>query len=481
MRRVSTLGAVLGLVMAGIVVLSPSPASAAPVRVEWESGGCSGSGSGWQSAAGGSGGFNCQNSVGWTTKSIKTITMDSPGDVKVYGWRWPSGSPNGRYRVDSGTTVNWSAYNTPDALTSALLFTVTLSAGSHSLEVWSDTVHYMVLDYYELPEPMPLTDDIPFPAYDCIRQMTSQEFNGDTLWWASAYFDQHEADTGDPALDLYSWQVFWLPDHDIYGRRTSHPEDAYAAWALPRTYNNRTPAWQVPTELGEGKSYQLIGWIKRVTPDGHGFAGDAPDFTADGGFGPFEPTRIGNHEEVAIPCYLLADPSKPDEGAGNSTGKATPGGDTYWERTDPVVNDPDDCIPGGFGILNPANFVKASVCMMKWAFVPDWGEATEELSDALDGSVLETAGAIENTVTGSWGALASAADANSSSCEGPSFTLPISTLGNPHIAMLSTCSAPASTWAPIVRGIAVFGLVLMVGFAALRGIGRVIGQDGGGV
>jgi hypothetical protein len=141
-----------------------------------------------------------------------------------------------------------------------------------------------------------------------------------------------------------------------------------------------------------------------------------------------------------------------------------------------------NCFNGtGIGI-SPASWVPAlgrvTGCTLRALFVPS-GAGTGAFQDAVDGSVVEAAGGIQTTFSGAWGALSDAADANDGGCEGPSFTLPIEALDSPHVALMSTCSAPASTFAPIVRGFLLFGLALMVLAASLRGIGRVVGSEGG--
>jgi hypothetical protein len=138
-----------------------------------------------------------------------------------------------------------------------------------------------------------------------------------------------------------------------------------------------------------------------------------------------------------------------------------------------------ECVPSGWGVLNPIAMGRVLGCVLKYLFAPHFENSTAPLRDALDGSVLDAAGGIQGTLTGSWGAMADAAGANDGGCQGPAFTLPIDALDNPEVALLSTCTAPASTFAPIVRGFVLFGLGFMVLFAALRGLGRVIGHDGG--
>ena len=446
MRRVTALGAILGLVMVGLVVLPASPASATTtVRTEWELGGCNGTGSGWQSAVGGSGGANCQNSAGWTTKTIKTFALGASATIAVHGWKWPSGSPNGRYKVDGGTTVNWSAYQADTADTAASLFTFDVGPGEHTLEVWSETVHYMVLDYFEYEEVDPQYCDI------------------DVLGEAS--------DVAKDPAQTYRYEITITP-------RGDHP-DARPDFIL------FTASWQENNPQAAVLNYD----VDQVDPPLEDDPPPAYDMMAGqpGPYGAYidvEPTTTRVVIEVEFAeaksyAHNFACVSLEGHVTNWVAGDYLPDPESEAIADDLVYQRLQECVPSGWGVLNPVAFVRGLGCVLIFLFKPNASVITEPVQEAVEGGVLDAAGSIQGTLSDAWGAMADSASEHAGDCQGPVFSIPSSEGPSREVALLSTCSAPASTFAPVVRGFILFGLGFIVLSAFLRGIGRLVGHDGG--
>jgi hypothetical protein len=449
MRRAVTYVAGAVLTLGTALVALPQIAGATPTRVEWESGtgGCNGTGSGWQSAVGGSGGTNCQNSVGWTTKTIKTLSLESGADVTVYGWKWSSGSPNGRYRLDTGTTVNWTAYNTPDAVTNAPLFTVTIPAGSHTLEVWSETVHYMVLDYYEIAGPPPIGEGnltAEYPNYDCARSLERDQdgwivrVNADEVspWEAYGKGDPEGAPYG--SGDTFDWYVEWLDPAET-------PLRTDPAYLGP--YSWRLDESEPPVDVANG--YELYLEVKRTAAAGYGFKRPIPKLP-DSDEDAYVVTQVGDHEVAVGYCPLRVNLDDPQDGASGGT-----------ERDQTLSNPIDwgdggsgetfgDCVPSGFGILSPAALVEGMSCVLRVAFVPtQLDEQWEDLQGVARGTALESVADMGDAVLGAPITFANAAGA-SSPCAGPEIDLTMLAPTMEPIHPLNACSGPEKTMADLL-------------------------------
>ena len=140
-------------------------------------------------------------------------------------------------------------------------------------------------------------------------------------------------------------------------------------------------------------------------------------------------------------------------------------------------NEPRECWPSGWGILNPFEWVYLPVkCALEWAFVP----RPEVLTQTQTGIQLRVTNSFLGDVLDvgeTWSAVAESI--NPAGCEGPLVSLNLMGIvyaGHP----LQACTEPTATlafWSRIIIGITA---VLIALYAVTRHIGRVFGYEGFG-
>lgn len=137
-----------------------------------------------------------------------------------------------------------------------------------------------------------------------------------------------------------------------------------------------------------------------------------------------------------------------------------------------------DCMPSGWGLINPISWVKDPVeCALKYEFTPSQGamtDATTSIRNAFSGSALGSAatgaGDIVSSVTG----LVSAA--NGGGCDGPQLpAVPSVGLSDPSYP-LSACDTPMRTWAAFSRLILGFLVGLGGAMAAIQIVLKAFGM-----
>lgn len=129
-------------------------------------------------------------------------------------------------------------------------------------------------------------------------------------------------------------------------------------------------------------------------------------------------------------------------------------------------DDQGDCLPSGWGLLNPVDWVvKPLKCVLRWAFIPDEGLQTriDRLWDGVEDSGVGTAA--EGVSIFSEGVSSAVSAAGSAGCVGPQLSFTIDGEVR-NYRPLDACSEPAKGYATWVRRIATV-FVVLAGFMVI--------------
>lgn len=145
-----------------------------------------------------------------------------------------------------------------------------------------------------------------------------------------------------------------------------------------------------------------------------------------------------------------------------------------------------DCVPSGWGFLNPIAYVEGTACVLQLLFIPTtFGDNVEEISDAWSASI---GGTVTDAVSVLWtfpADLKAQYDETPAPCEGPEVPLNFDVAGMDVVPAhpLDACEDPAENAATTFRfvgNLVLFvGLAFMVARLALSAIGVKAPNEGG--
>lgn len=120
---------------------------------------------------------------------------------------------------------------------------------------------------------------------------------------------------------------------------------------------------------------------------------------------------------------------------------------------DPInPSDGSGCAPSGWSLLNPFSYVRSTVCILEWAFIPpDIATPMTQVQAALDISVIGVVGTATTDFLGPFSSFQNTGPGYTN-CLGPLITLPIAFPGTDDLAFhpFAACEPPASTMSQFV-------------------------------
>ena len=248
-------------------------------------------------------------------------------------------------------------------------------------------------------------------------------------------------------------------------------------WTAP-TFDD--DAYSVRAKLPAVAEQPTGGWLprfhlRRRLLERHGFAPPREhedDYLVNEENG----TRFYGSEELTLSCPLIIDLTDPDKGATGELGGFAPD-----EEQSPVNgwNELKKCIPSGWGVLNPTNYVRATGCIFDWAFVPSTLAPWQVLKAEAEATMLADASTLGRTMEVSYAELdrGRVAAAQGWDCGGPSYSIPVGGGQAFSFKPFQTCEGGTQSLVSVIRTLAFVGLALGTGFLFLRMIFATFGAE----
>jgi hypothetical protein len=334
------------------------------------------------------------------------------------------------FTVDGDPTVDRS-WNCGSQVQSRLqAWTLLLGPGSHTLSV-TETYNRVTLDFYELVSG--LADPNPPDAVYCditnvVGDTSAIEKDPAQTYDYRIYFGPRSGIAEDPAADIIRFSASWQENNP--DARISSADVTVDAPAIEA-----------------GLTYQTDMYVPPAV----------------------SPITIHVHFPERRP-YVTAFNCISDDG---HFGTAFVGGDYLPDPDASHVNDDaatqalQDCVPGGWAILNPLSYATTTGCVFRWAFVPPSGLVPEKwaaLQASADGTAIEAVGGVVTTVYSLPGTFVSAA--NTGDCHGPEVDLTVLTPTAGTMHPLEACTGGGKKMADITNLVLRLG-VLLAGAVAL--------------
>jgi hypothetical protein len=322
--------------------------------------------------------------------------------------------------------------------------------------------------------------------------------SGDALRWGTALNPNTIYGTTNPLRRLHiRWQCV-----NAAGNLTTLSSPSYNAFTTPFDAAAPLPSVDVSTLVcpsGYGLSYvrvveqiqsvngtwyQLnVIWQAEYTPE---FLQEyAPEISTNTKpEGNAESCTWGSYQGTCLPA-TNTDPA-PNPSPSPTTTAPPSTGDITVVLPPPVnegtgtVNSADPsgegCAPSGWQWLNPAAYVRATVCIFEWAFVPkNLAQSQQTIQAAINGTAVGTMLTVFDDLTAP---IREIDTSEPFDCMGPKFSYSVSYWNNgaPLVLYpLQACDEPAATVATLARSVTTFTLYVGAAVAAFYAIAGTFG------